>query len=101
MEKDLIGSSVDMNVDLPRRLAIQQHHTATHVLHWALREVLGDHIRQAGSLVEKDRLRFDFSHFEAVSPEQLKIIERLANEKLLLNDELRSYEIPLRKSLMG
>ena len=86
-KKDLVGSSVDMNVDLPRRLAIQQHHTATHVLHWALREVLGDHIRQAGSLVEKDRLRFDFSHFEAVSTEQLKIIERLANEKLLLNDE--------------
>ena len=100
-KKDLIGSSVDMNVDLPRRLAIQQHHTATHVLHWALREVLGDHIRQAGSLVEKDRLRFDFSHFEAVSPEQLKIIERLANEKLLLNDELRSYEIPFAEKPDG
>ena len=90
-----------MDVDLPRRLAIQQHHTATHVLHWALREVLGDHIRQAGSLVEKDRRCFDFSHFEAVSTEQLKIIERLANEKLLLNDELRSYEIPFAEKPDG
>ena len=99
--EDLIGSPIRMDVDLPRRLAIQQHHTATHVLHWALRKVLGDHIRQAGSLVEKDRLRFDFSHFEAVSPEQLKTIERLANEKLICNDELKSYEIPFAEKPEG
>jgi len=83
-----------LNVDLERRKAIQRHHTATHVLHWALREVLGDHIRQAGSLVETDRLRFDFSHFEGVKPEQLAEIERISNEKLLLNDALEANEIP-------
>lgn len=97
----LLDSSVRMDVDIPRRLAIQQHHTATHILHWALREVLGDHIRQAGSQVEKDRLRFDFSHFEALSPDELKTIEQLSNEKLLCNDELRTYEIPFSEKPEG
>ncbi len=91
---DFRGKTMVLGVDQDRRLAIQRHHTATHVLHWALRKVLGDHVRQAGSLVQEDRLRFDFSHFEALSSEQLKAIERLANEKLLLNDEVRTYEIP-------
>jgi alanyl-tRNA synthetase len=91
---DFSGQQAILNVDLERRKAIQCHHTATHVLHWALREVLGDHIRQAGSLVEPDRLRFDFSHFEGVKPEQLSEIERISNEKLLLNDALEAYEIP-------
>ena len=83
-----------LSVDVERRKAIQRHHTATHVLHWALRKVLGDHIRQAGSLVEPGRLRFDFSHFEGVQSAQLSEIERIANEKLLLNDPLKAYEIP-------
>ena len=83
-----------LNVDFQRRQAIQRHHTATHVLHWALREVLGDHIRQAGSLVEPDRLRFDFSHFEGIKSDQLTEIERISNQKLLLNDALEAYEIP-------
>ena len=91
---DFAGQKAILNLDLERRKAIQRHHTATHVLHWALREVLGDHIRQAGSLVEPDRLRFDFSHFEGVKPEQLSEIERIANEKLLLNDPLKAYETP-------
>ena len=91
---DFSGQQAILNVDLERRNAIQRHHTATHVLHWALREVLGDHIRQAGSLVEPDRLRFDFSHFEGVNPEQLAEIERISNEKLLLNDPLEANEIP-------
>jgi len=88
------GQQAILNVDLERRKAIQRHHTATHVLHWALREVLGDHIRQAGSLVEPDRLRFDFSHFEGVKPEQLAEIETISNEKLLLNDPLEANDIP-------
>ena len=83
-----------LNVDFQRRQAIQRHHTATHVLHWALREVLGDHIRQAGSLVEPDRLRFDFSHFEGIKSDQLTEIERISNQKLLFNDALEAYEIP-------
>ena len=91
---DFAGQQTILNVDLERRRAIQRHHTATHVLHWALREVLGEHIRQAGSLVEPDRLRFDFSHFEGVKPEQLAEIERISNEKLLLNDPLEANDIP-------
>jgi alanyl-tRNA synthetase len=91
---DFAEQQAILNVDLERRKAIQRHHTATHVLHWALREVLGDHIRQAGSLVETDRLRFDFSHFEGVQPEQLAKIERISNEKILLNDSLEANEIP-------
>ena len=89
-----VGQDSILNLDQNRRQAIQRHHTATHVLHWALREVLGDHIRQAGSLVQPDRLRFDFSHFEAINQEQLKEIERISNEKLLLNDTLEAYEVP-------
>ncbi|MEC8355402.1 MAG: alanine--tRNA ligase [Verrucomicrobiota bacterium] len=91
---NFIGQDSILNLDQNRRQAIQRHHTATHVLHWALREVLGDHIRQAGSLVQPDRLRFDFSHFEAIKQEQLKEIERISNEKLLLNDPLEAYEVP-------
>jgi alanyl-tRNA synthetase len=93
-KSDVLGREVTVDVDLSRRLAVQRHHTATHILHWALREVLGDHVRQAGSLVQADRLRFDFSHFEALSKVELQTIESLANEKLLLNEEVRSYEIP-------
>jgi len=88
------GQDSILNLDQNRRQAIQRHHTATHILHWALREVLGGHIRQAGSLVQPDRLRFDFSHFEAMKQDQLKEIERISNEKLLLNDTLEAYEIP-------
>ena len=88
------GEMAILNVDSSRRKAIQRHHTATHVLHWALREVLGDHIRQAGSLVEPNRLRFDFSHFEGIKPVQLQKIECLVNEMLLGNDSVEAYEIP-------
>ncbi len=90
----LQGQTAVLNVDLDRRKAIQRHHSATHILHWALRNVLGDHIRQAGSSVEPDRLRFDFSHFEGIQPDQLAEIERISNEKILLNDSLESYEVP-------
>jgi alanyl-tRNA synthetase len=91
---DFSGQDAVLNVHLERRQAIQRHHTATHVLHWALRTVLGEHIRQAGSLVEPDRLRFDFSHFEAIKPKEIEEIEHIANKKLLLNDTLESYEVP-------
>ena len=93
-QSDFNGQDAILNVHLERRQAIQRHHTATHVLHWALRTVLGEHIRQAGSLVEPDRLRFDFSHFEAIRPEQIEEIEHISNKKLLLNDKLNAYEVP-------
>ena len=93
-DDDPSGESAVLSLDLERRLSIQRHHTATHVLHWALRKTLGDHVQQAGSLVEANRLRFDFSHFEGVSAEQIEEIEGLSNERLLANDGVRAYEIP-------
>ena len=71
------------SIDEERRAAIRRNHTATHILHWALREVLGEHVKQAGSLVASDRLRFDFNHFEAVTNDELARIEDLVNAELL------------------
>lgn len=95
--KSEIGKEALLNVDVMRRRAIQRHHSATHLLNWALREVLGKHIRQAGSFVNEERLRFDFSHFEAISAEQLQKIEQLANEKILENRNVKWYEIPFNE----
>ena len=75
-----------------RRDRIRRNHTATHILHWALREVLGSHVQQAGSMVGPDRLRFDFCHHDAVTPEQLTQVERLANEQVISDAPVRHYE---------
>ncbi|HEX3728846.1 MAG TPA: alanine--tRNA ligase, partial [Opitutaceae bacterium] len=86
------GAKAELAVDVPRRRAISRHHSATHLLHWALRKVLGTHVRQAGTHKTPDRLRFDFSHFEAVTSAQLKEIEGLVNEKVIDNAKVETYE---------
>ncbi|MBM3675770.1 MAG: alanine--tRNA ligase [Actinobacteria bacterium] len=86
------GDVVTAAIDGDRRDAIRRNHTATHLLHWALREVVGPHVKQAGSLVAPDRLRFDFSHFEPVTPEQLDAVEALANREVISDAAVRHYE---------
>jgi len=80
-----VGDTLDAVVDAERRQAIRLNHSATHLMHAALREVLGDHVTQKGSLVIDDKLRFDFSHYEAVSAEQLSTIEDLVNAEIRAN----------------
>jgi len=77
------GDKVDMAIDVQKRLAIARNHTATHILQAVLREVLGAHVEQSGSLVDRNHLRFDFTHFEAVSHEDLTRIEHMVNEHIL------------------
>jgi alanyl-tRNA synthetase len=86
------GQTATASIDGERRAAIRRNHTATHVLHWALRQVLGDHVKQQGSLVAPERLRFDFAHYEAPTPEQLAAVEDIANHEILTNAPVRHYE---------
>jgi alanyl-tRNA synthetase len=86
------GDVVTAAIDVERRDSIRRNHTATHLLHWALRTVLGDHVKQQGSMVAPDRLRFDFSHFEPVTPAQIAEIEDLVNHDVLANEPVRHFE---------
>jgi alanyl-tRNA synthetase len=86
------GDEAVARIDGARRDAIRRNHTATHILHWALREVLGTHVQQAGSMVAPDRLRFDFSHHEALTREQLDRVEALANGEIIGDAPVRHYE---------
>jgi alanyl-tRNA synthetase len=93
-----VGQQADARIDGERRDAIRRNHTGTHILHWALREVLGPHVKQQGSLVAPDRLRFDFSHFEPVTPSQLRAIEDLANHEILDNASVRHFETTMNEA---
>jgi alanyl-tRNA synthetase len=87
------GQTVTLAVDEDRRVAIAKNHTVTHILHAVLRQVLGDHVKQAGSLVAPDRLRFDFTHFAAIDEEKLQEIETLVNDQIQQNIPLEIEEM--------
>jgi len=85
-----VGDRVAVVADAPRREHVKRNHTGTHLVHAALRNILGTHVKQAGSLNAPDRLRFDFSHFAAVDPEELRDIEQQVNEHILQNAEMQT-----------
>jgi alanyl-tRNA synthetase len=101
----VVGDKVDARVDADRRQAIRLNHSATHLMHAALRTVLGDHVQQKGSLVAPDRLRFDFSHYEGLTDEQLQEIESIVNEEIRRNvaadTRLMSYDDAIESGAMA
>ncbi len=92
------GAEVTAAIDIDRRNATRKNHTATHILHYALRKVLGEHVKQAGSLVSAERLRFDFSHYAPVSNIEIEQIERIANAQVLSNSAVKNYETSKEKA---
>jgi len=90
-----VGSNVDVSVDSHRRLNTSRNHTVTHILHQVLKDVLGGHVNQAGSLVTPQRLRFDFNHFGAVTNEELKEIEDMVNRQVLFGTKVKSFNSSL------
>ncbi len=94
-EAEITGGKVTMTVDKANRMAVSRNHSATHLLHKALKEILGTHVAQAGSLVDKDHLRFDFSHFEAMTTEQIKEAEEKVNNAILECLPIVVKELPI------
>ncbi len=92
------GQTAHFSVDSERRMAIARNHTAAHLLQAALRQVLGEHVHQKGQLVNADRVRFDFSHFEAISPEELAEIEALVNDKILSCMDIKTQVLPIEEA---
>ena len=93
-----VGDTVHAAIDMERRKAIQRAHSTTHLLDAALKKVLGDHVHQAGSLVEPDRLRFDFTHFETISPEELRQVEELVNDAVLEGYPVVTEVLPIEEA---
>lgn len=94
----LLGEPLNAHVDKQKRQEIANNHTATHLLHWALQKVVGAHIRQAGSLVTEDHLRFDFNHHKALLKEEIRQIERLIQEKIREGQKVQTYEISFEEA---
>jgi alanyl-tRNA synthetase len=92
-----VGDAVTLTLD-PRRMDIMRNHTGTHLLNWALREVLGEHVNQAGSVVAPDKLRFDFSHNQAVTHDQLARVERMVNDRILADEPVTHRVMPLAEA---
>ncbi|MHC4605795.1 MAG: alanine--tRNA ligase [Planctomycetota bacterium] len=92
------GDTVQARIDAERRLDIMRHHTATHILQAALRNVLGTHVEQAGSVVEPDRLRFDFTHYEAMTAEEIRKVEDWCNDVILRDLPVTKAEMPLAEA---
>ncbi|MDD5009791.1 MAG: DHHA1 domain-containing protein, partial [Syntrophorhabdaceae bacterium] len=103
VEKGVINKEdhAELIVDLEKRRGVSRNHTATHLLHYALRKVLGDHVKQSGSMVEQDRLRFDFTHFEGMNDVEVVKVEDIVNEKIMacidIDTEERSREEAIRE----
>ena len=93
-----VGDTVRASIDTQRRQAIARAHSATHLLDAALRSVLGDHVHQAGSLVEPDRLRFDFTHFNAMTPEELARVSAIVNDQILMGSSVNVEEMPIEEA---
>ena len=93
-----VGDTVSASIYTDRRQAIRRAHSATHLLDAALKKVLGDHVHQAGSLVEPDRIRFDFTHFESITPEQLSEIDRLVNDAILEGYPVITEVLPIEEA---
>jgi alanyl-tRNA synthetase len=94
-----LDQEMELHVDPSQRMGAEQAHTATHMLHHTLRNVLGEHVRQMGSLVEPGRLRFDFSHFSAVHPESLEEIEETVNSRVASDDAVRAFETSYQEAI--
>jgi len=94
-----VDQPVLLTVDMEKRQATANNHTATHILHAALRQVLGDHVKQAGSLVAPDRLRFDFTHFSQAEPEQIREIEAIVNQRIRANVAVQTEEMDAEEAL--
>ena len=94
-----VGDAADLKVAVSERNATARNHTATHLLQSALKEVLGDHVKQAGSLVAPDRLRFDFTHFLAMTAEEIRRVEDIVNSYVMQNDDVHAQELAIQEAM--